>query len=229
MLTKSIEKEKAIKLRKRGWSYKEILREVPVAKSTLSLWLRSVGLAKKQKQKLTQKKLIGALKGAEKRRKYKLNIVAEIKNKAKNEIKKISDRELWLIGIALYWAEGTREKYNSTNVKFANSDPKMIKLFLKWIQKICKIPKKDISFAIYLHETARERKTEIQKYWSKVTNFPVIQFQKIYWKKHKINTKRKNIGRDYCGLLKIEVKRSSSLTRKIAGWVEGICEDCGVV
>jgi len=49
MIFKFKEKEKAIKLRKRGFSYSEILREIPVAKSTLSLWLRSVGLAKKQR------------------------------------------------------------------------------------------------------------------------------------------------------------------------------------
>ena len=52
MLAKIEEKQKAIALRKRGYSYSEILAEVPVAKSTLSLWLRSVGLAKKQKQLL---------------------------------------------------------------------------------------------------------------------------------------------------------------------------------
>ena len=41
-------KEKAIKLRRRGYSYREIMREIPVAKSTLSEWLRSVGLSKHQ-------------------------------------------------------------------------------------------------------------------------------------------------------------------------------------
>jgi len=47
--------KKAIELRKKGLSYSEILKCVPVAKSTLSLWLRSVGLSKKQRQRLTDK------------------------------------------------------------------------------------------------------------------------------------------------------------------------------
>lgn len=50
-------KEKAINLRKRGFSYSEILEQIPVAKSTLSSWLHSIGLSKKQKQRLTEKKL----------------------------------------------------------------------------------------------------------------------------------------------------------------------------
>jgi transposase len=65
MLTKLKEKETAIELRKQGYSYSEILKKVPVAKSTLSLWLRSVGLAERQKQRLTEKKRKGQLKGAQ--------------------------------------------------------------------------------------------------------------------------------------------------------------------
>lgn len=55
MIFKSKLKEKAVALRKEGKVYSEILKEVPVAKSTLSLWLRDVGLAKAQKQRITQK------------------------------------------------------------------------------------------------------------------------------------------------------------------------------
>lgn len=57
MIEKTLEKLKAIKLRREGLSYREILRYVPVAKSTLSLWLRDVGLAKRQTQRLTKKDL----------------------------------------------------------------------------------------------------------------------------------------------------------------------------
>ena len=49
MITKIKEKEKAIKFRKEGFFYSEILKKVPIAKSTLSLWLRSVGLTERQK------------------------------------------------------------------------------------------------------------------------------------------------------------------------------------
>jgi transposase len=57
----------AIQLRREGYSYSEILKKVPVAKSTLSLWLRSVNLTNSQKQKLTLKKLKSAKEEQRKR------------------------------------------------------------------------------------------------------------------------------------------------------------------
>ncbi|MCK4355020.1 hypothetical protein KAW43_01545 [Candidatus Parcubacteria bacterium] len=229
-MSKSKEKEKAIKLRKNGRSYSEILKKIPVAKSTLSLWLREVGLSKKQKQRLTKRKRAAGLRGAMARREQRLNITQKIKGKAIKEIKNISDRELWLIGISLYWAEGYKEKsYRSGFVTLGNSDPNLIRIFLKWLQSICKIDKSDIHFRIYLHENAINKLPEVQKYWAKVTRFPKKEFQKVSWKKHKIRTNRKNVGKDYYGLLEVVVRRSTNFNRKIAGWTEGICKNCGVV
>jgi hypothetical protein len=222
MIEKLREKETAIKLRKRGFSYSEILGQIFVAKSTLSLWLRSVGLAKKQKQRLTEKRIAAALRGAYTKRNYRLAITARIKNKARKEIGKISIRELWLIGIALYWAEGTKERDKSQRVQFCNSDPEMIRVFLKWIKKCCNIPKSDIIFDIYLHENAKKRQNEVKKYWSKVTDFPLNKFQRIIWKKNKKSTNRKNIGTNYYGLLRIILTKSINFNRKISGWIEGI-------
>ena len=68
MQPKIKEKNKAIELRQKGLSYKEILEQIPVAKSSLSLWLKSVKLSTNQKQRLTDKKRLSALRGAMKRR-----------------------------------------------------------------------------------------------------------------------------------------------------------------
>lgn len=222
-------KEKAIKLRKRGFSYNEILKEVPVAKSTLSLWLRNVGLAKEQKQRLTERRAAAALRGAQTRRNQRLNITKEIKDRAKLEIGRLSSRELWLIGIALYWAEGSKEKTKSPRLEFCNSDPFMVKLYLKWLSKILKIKPIGVAFEIFIHENHINELNNVKKYWSSITGFPVPNFKNIYLKKHNIKTNRKNIGNNYHGLLKIKVKESSTLNRRVAGWIEGIYDHCGVV
>lgn len=227
MIKKTKEKEKAVKLRRRGFSYSEILKQVPVAKSTLSLWLRSVGLSKRQKQRLTKKKLAAALRGAQAKRRYKQALIKEIKDKAKKEIKKLTRKELWLLGTVLYWAEGTKEKeYRSSRVSLGNSDPRMILLFLKWLKEICLISPSDLNYEIYIHETANWRKAK--KFWVNTLAIPDEQI-KIYFKRHKINSKRRNVGKNYHGLMRIRVKKSINLNRKIAGWIEGICENCGVV
>ena len=226
MLQKISEKNIALELRKKGFSYREILEKIKVSKSTLSLWLRSVGLSEKQEQRLSEKKLLSALKGAEKRREDRINLTAEIKNKASNEIGKITTRELWLIGTALYWAEGSKEKdYNpGSGVRFSNSDPEMIKLFLSWVYIIIKTRKEDIGFDIYIHESHRNNIDRVVNYWVSQTGFSHSNFKHIYFKRNKLKTKRNNIGENYYGLLRVTIKSSSSLNRKIAGWVRGICK-----
>src|SRR3989338_3599097 len=141
MQEKIAEKQKAIELRKQGFSYREILEKIPVAKSSLSLWLKSVKLAESQTQRLTEKKIASALRGAMKRKEDRIVLTKQIKDKARVEVGKLSNRGLWLIGIALYWAEGSKEKeYNrGSRIIFSNSDPYMIKLFLKWLIEIVKI------------------------------------------------------------------------------------------
>lgn len=224
-------KEKAINLRRQGLSYSEILREVPVAKSTLSLWLRSVNLSNPQKQRLTEKKLAGMQRGWIAKRNQRIDLTKKIKLNAKNEIKNISKKELWLVGIALYWAEGNKEKPHniSQGVAFSNSDPMMIRVFMKWLRKILKIPEDDIKYELYIHENSKNKTIDSIQYWSEITGTSQNKFKYVYLKRNKINTKRKNTNENYYGLLRIRINKSTNLNRKISGWIEGVLENCGVV
>ena len=228
---KRILRLKAMEYRKKGMSYSEILEIVPVAKSTLSLWLKNEKLTSEQRKGLTRKRLLAAKKGAQARKKLRLYQTKVIKNSAINQVSKITEKELLLIGSALYWAEGSKEKsYRpSQNVVFSNSDSSMIKIIILWLTKSLKIDKKDLYFEIYLHESKKYLMTDIIKHWSSITGFSEALFDKIYFKKNKLGTKRKNIHESYFGLLRIKVKKSTNLNRKISGYIEGICIHCGVV
>lgn len=227
MISKLDERVKAIELRQQGLSYNEILKSVPVAKSTLSLWLRSVKLAKRQEQQLTEKRRLAQIKGAQVRHNQRLESSKLIMSEALGEIGEISERELKLIGAALYWAEGSKQKEHtvSQRVIFSNSDPFMIMLFLRWLKFICKINSQNLIFELFIHESGDINKAKI--FWTKLLkiNEGILR---VYFKKHKI-TKRKNIGNNYVGLLRISVRKSTDLNRKISGWIEGIHKNCGVV
>ncbi len=224
-------KNKAIELRKLGKSYSEILREVKVAKSTLSLWLRLVGLSKKQIQRLTLKKLQSARRGGDAKRQQRMEKSNRIIEEAERDVEHISERELWLIGTMLYWAEGKKEKDYSpgTGVGFCNSDYLMIKVYLKWLKTCLKIPEDRLVFEIYIHETHKDKVEEIRSFWSKETRFPLSFFRRIYFKKNKLSGNRKNKGIGYHGLLTINVRKSSELNRKITGWILGVGKQCRVV
>jgi hypothetical protein len=224
MIKKTEEKLKAIRLRKEGKTYTDILRAVPVAKSTLAIWLKEAKLSKPENQKFTEAKRLASLRGGEAKKKQRVEKQNEIFVKAKSEIGNLSKKDLFLIGVILYWAEGSKEKeYNpGSPLRFANSDPYMIKLFLDWLKEVG-VKKERICFDIYLHNNNKYRVSEVIKYWSSHTNFPKELF-KVYYKKDIPKTKRKNIYPDsYFGLTRIYVKRSSDLVRKINGWIEGIC------
>lgn len=230
MIPKIKEREKAIALRKQGLSYNEILRHVPVAKSSLALWLHSVGLAKHHAQRLTEKKRASLKRGWEKWHQVRVARTKKLVEVAQNEIGKISDRELWLMGVMLYWGEGTKQKPHniSQRVSFNNSDPLMIKLFLQWLKKSLKIPEKDIDFELYIHESSKERVPVVIGYWRKMIGNTKGRIP-AYFKKDKIRTMRRNIGENYYGVLRIEVRKSTDLNRRIAGWVQGVCKNCRVV
>ena len=230
-MKKPLEKQRAIDLRKQGLSYSEILQSIDVSKSTLSLWLRSVGLAKRHRQRLTEKKLASIKRGLEKWHKIRVDFTANLKEKAKSEIRSISERELWLIGIALYWAEGSKERIASVGhpTIFSNSDPLMIKIFLKWLREIVKITEEEIVYEIYIHENSKNNLVNVRNFWAKVANIGLEKLNKIYFKKNKLSNNRKRSFDNYFGLMRVRVRRSSTLNRTIAGWVEGIVENCGVV
>ncbi|OGC87976.1 hypothetical protein A3D70_02000 [Candidatus Adlerbacteria bacterium RIFCSPHIGHO2_02_FULL_54_18] len=216
--------EEAVLLRKQGLSYREILKQVPVARSTLSLWLRSVHLSVPQKQILTQKKLDAARRGAETKRKQRLLSTEKLINKARQQIGKLSARERLLVGVALYWAEGAKQRVSSISagVNFNNSDPLMLKFFKEWLLQSVGVAPLSLKFEIYLHSSQKNRLSKVKKYWAKALEEPVASFATVYFKKNVIRRNRKNTENGYYGLVRVRVRGSTDLNRTIAGWVEGM-------
>lgn len=228
---KTLHKEKAVKLRKQGNSYSDILKVVPVAKSTLSMWLRDVGLSRPQQQQLTAKKLAAAKRGGAARRKTREDETKKIYNIAEEQVSKITKRDLWLIGTALYWAEGSKQKEHSpgSGVKFSNSDPKMVALFLRYVRETLRIPSERIDIEINIHEDSKNSVEVAREYWARATGFSKEKLKKVYFKKNKRKNYRKNTGDLYYGLVRVNITASSALNRQITGWIRGISKYCGIV
>lgn len=231
MLPKVVEKEKALKLRKRGLSYSEIKKRVKVSRSSLSLWLRKTHLTKSQKLRFKRKMAAVSKLGAKAKRRQRIEKTEKINRGAISEIKQVGDRELFYMGIMLYWAEGAKSRRTniSQGVDFSNSDPDMCRFFLNWLQNSLKIKSERIGFCIYIHESQKNKSNRSLDYWSNVVRFPKEKFNKTSFTKtvYPRKSKRKDKG-NYYGQLRIRVRRSTDLNRKIAGWVDGVCLRCGV-
>ena len=95
-----------------------------------------------------------------------------------NEMPDTSDMHLKIAGVMLYWAEGTKK---GCTVDFANSDPEMIKVFLRFLREICGIAEKRLR--AYLYTFSDQNIDELKTYWSKITQIPLSQFTKPYVRK----------------------------------------------
>jgi hypothetical protein len=221
---KIIAKENALSLRRQGKTYNEILAVVPVAKSTLSLWLREVELCQKQVQRITAKRRTAQLKGALARKKQRLSITSDIVKAAQAEVGALSARERFLVGVALYWAEGSkqRERTVSQGLTFNNTDPAMIYFFLSFLREQMKISRSDIHLTLYIHEDHKYRLERVVAHWRKELHEPKLVFGGIYYKNHNSKTNRTKIDETYFGTVRVRVRRSTNLQRKISGWICGI-------
>ena len=108
-----------------------------------------------------------------------------------------------------------RRQWRSDRVIFTNSDPALIRFFLRFLDA-AGTPRGDLGFRVYIHENADVESA--QRFWLEVTGATIDQFATPTLKRHNPKTVRKNVGETYHGCLRVDVHNSAELYRKIEGW-----------
>ena len=211
-------KQRSIELRKSGLSIRAIQQKLKVAKSSVSLWTRDILLTKDQLKILQENRkkagLRGGLVAARKKIEKRITETTNIMNGAKNEIGSIKNRERFLIGIALYFAEGDKAGHN---VAFTNTDSKALVFMVAWLRVYCEVKPERIRCSLYLHDNLNENK--VKKYWSSLLHIPLSQFTKSYMVKNNPNRFRKS--KHEFGVCRVTVS-DVRLLRRILGWISGV-------
>lgn len=138
------------------------------------------------------------------------------------EVGELTDREVLIAGAIAYWCEGSKSKpyrRSSDRVIFVNSDPGLIRFFLRFLE-VTGVRSSDLLFRVQIHESADAEAA--QRFWEEVTGAPADLFNRPTLKHHNPKTVRKNTGDTYHGCLRIDVRRSGELYRKIVGWASGV-------
>lgn len=165
--------KKARKLRKRGFSAKEIVDSLGISsKTTILRWCQDIPSnnifhlqAEKIKERI-KKKSVKLIKG-----------ISVDKEKAK------------FLASLLYWCEGN--KYPSNNfVAFCNSDFNLVKTFLQLFRLGFSLDEKKIRVHLQLHDT--HNKEEMFSFWAKLLKIPKRQFLKPTITKPTKRMKRKD-------------------------------------
>ncbi len=192
------EKSKAIKLRKKGYSYSQIKAKLGISKSTLSGWLQAYPLSDKRIRELRDnnpRRIENYIKTMTKKREAKYLIEFE---RAKKDIGKITERELFIAGFFLYWAEGGKTRRNTLVI--SNTDPSMLKMYLKWLI-LLGIPKNKLKIKLHLYKDMNGN--EEISFWQKELGIEKSQFQKAWIKKSKMTdlTYKNNFGHGTCNII----------------------------
>ena len=176
-------KDHARQLRNRGWSINEISIKTTIPKATIQGWTNNIVLTERQKKRIKFKEITSSIiarKMAVESSKKKLQErLSAIKSKAscykylpfqQKDISKI-------VCSVLYLCEGG--KYPATRcAMFGNSDPGIIKLFVRLLRDNFVI--KESKFRCRIIHRADQKPEQLLSFWSTVTAIPPESFYKNY-------------------------------------------------
>jgi len=177
---KVAEQERARDLRAQGWTLGEICEELGVSKASASLWCRDVEIDEAALTERRRARRIAGRQGPRLRAPNKLQRRKAAEIEAGNTLGRqligdLSTRDIRLAGVALYAGEGSK---TDGAVKFANSDPHMVALFLRWFRAEFEVDESRLRINLYLHE-GLDLDAAIG-FWSRLTGIPSSQFTKPY-------------------------------------------------
>lgn len=200
----------AQKLRKSGYSMKEIAAKLGVAKSSVSLWVRDTPLSEKAKTRLLTRITAGQLAGAESKRAHSRLLEKQVLKKARILLKSLPVSRGYnkVLCAAIYWCEGAKDM--SHGVTFMNSDPDLMSKFLELFRESFPIDEKKFRPLLHLH--AYHDVAEQIDFWSKVTRINKEQFSKPYIKPNG----GKKIRENYRGCLSLRYF-SNVIARELLG------------
>ena len=192
------DKQKAIVMRQKGMSYSQIKEKLGISKSTLSGWLQDFPLSEKRIRELRDNSPIRIEHYRNTMRAKKETRLAEVYKKVSKDVGNLSQRDLFLAGLFLYWGEGT--KAQNSLVALTNTNPVMIKFFIKWLE-LFNVTKKDLKIKLHLYSDMNIK--EALDFWSKELKIPIRQFYKSYIKKSNLKSisYKNGFGKGTCSVI----------------------------
>ncbi|PTA45654.1 helix-turn-helix domain-containing protein [Micromonospora sp. RP3T] len=215
----------ALRLRAIGCSVNQIAGRLGVAKSTVYQWVRHLPLnpdaATAERRRAHAKAMTDARWGAYREARDAEQAAAQARSAA--VVGGLSERDLLVLGAAIYWCEGSKSKpwRPQDRLEFVNSDPLLLALFLAFLAA-CGVNRETASYRLLIHESGEVEATE--RWWAERLRLPLERFTRATLKRHSPTTVRRNSGESYRGCLVITVPRSRQLYWRVEGLIAGIGE-----
>ncbi|MBQ1049814.1 helix-turn-helix domain-containing protein [Micromonospora sp. C51] len=211
----------AVALRSSGRPVPEIARQLGVSRSTAYLWVRHIPLERdpeeERQRRRAHSKTIAEARWADHRR-ARDEAQRQARAVAGRVVGQLDERDLLILGAAIYWCEGTKSKpwRRDDHLQFVNSDPGLHALFLRFLE-VCGVDRAVPTYRVSIHETADPEVAA--EWWAAELGVPRERFRRATLKKHRPSTVRRNAGDEYKGCLVINVPRSRELYWRIEGMI----------
>jgi len=156
--------QKARKLRKQNFSYREIGKILNVPDTAVGRWCFKIKAGKGH-----------FLREIKRNQKIRREITKKERAFIKAKANKINQGEAKLLAALLYWCEGSKYP-TASRVDFVNSDERMMKTFIFLLRKGFNLNEKKFRVHLQIHDTHNFEK--IKQLWSKLLGIPEKQFLK---------------------------------------------------
>jgi len=123
---KVAERQRARELRAQSKTLDEIARELGVAKSSVSVWVRDVDFVPRPRNRGHRFHVPHPMHLA------KLAEIERFDGEGVDVVGSLSDREILLVGTALYWGEGFKR---DGALGMANTDSRLLQFFVEWLRR----------------------------------------------------------------------------------------------
>lgn len=148
-------REQAVKLRiEEELSYSAIRERLNVSKSTLSYWLREMPLSE---EKILELRRNGWQKGEASRERFRGTMREKraqkdraVYDKQRKKLLNLPNEAFFVAGLMLYLGEG--DKKNTARIAPANTDPRIITFFIKWMTEFLDVARENIRAELHLYE-----------------------------------------------------------------------------
>jgi hypothetical protein len=171
-MTKALLKERAIELRKEGFSYNFIRDQIKVSKSTLNRWLSNIPFEPNNEFIRKVNKTHSDLRDLRKR--VRVESEKEARELAWQDVGKLTERDLFMLGLGIYMGEGSK----TVCLRLVNSDPTIIYTGITWFKRIYGLNNGNFMIRIHLYPDCDVEESRI--YWSKITGLELSQFHPVY-------------------------------------------------
>ncbi len=226
-------KQHALKLRKEGYSYGEINQSLKIPKSTLSNWFSGLILSEKATDRLKERSNIGTKVLIERNKMQTVRAWERANIARKNAIKEIensilSERDLLLMGTALYWGEGYKKLKVKNGrslpghiVSITNSDPGIIRTFVLLINRQMKVPLSSFNLFLRLYDSIDEKVA--LKFWLKASGLPKKCFKGTTYLVSISSQRKRPYNTLPHGTVQVSINDTQKFHR-VMGWIDWMRE-----